>query len=241
MKDLIPNLQLGTVTITNITYDPADFAGGNVYFLVSDGTNWNDPGNIPAAAQTGKFIDGQPVYVLANVETDLIKPLVDAMNEGLSNVDLSNMIQGLDKINGLPKEIDKFASRVNSYIEKMANAYVTSLNNHCLTQAIAPWILFNTTNGIERLTYGTKVTPGNMQIMMTSPTEELLVPSYAKYIAVENEEGKIIQSDVLPGKTQQYTLDLNKPGKYFVILSSMDYWGFVINKKYLVEVVAPAA
>jgi archaellum component FlaC len=226
IKNVIPNIQLGKITIQLQKPTVGDGANGYIVVRSDDGT---------ALAPT---ITGEATIEL---EADLFDPLWDAIQEGLTDIDLSNMIQGLDKINGMPKEVDKFAARVNSYIEKMANAYVTSLNNHCLTQAIAPWILFNTTNGIERLTYGTKVTPGNMQIMMTSPTEELLVPSYAKYIAVENEEGKIIQSDVLPGKTQQYTLDMNKPGKYFVILSSMDYWGFVINKKYLVEVVAPAA
>ena len=227
IKDCIPNIQLGKVTVQLTKPTVGDGTNGYLVVRSTDGTE------LAPGAITGE--------ATIELEADLFNPLWDAIQDGLTDIDLSNMIQGLDKINGLPKEVDKFADRVNSYIEKMANAYVTSLNNHALTQSIAPWILFNTTNGIERLTYGTKVTPGNMQIMMTSPTEELIVPSFAKYIAVENEQGQIVQSAVLPGKTQQWTLDMNKPGKYFVILSSMDYWGFIINKKYLVEVVAPAA
>ena len=227
IKNVFPNIQLSNISIQLVKPTIGDGTNGYIVVRSNDGTP------VPATGITGE--------ATIELEADLFDPLWDAIQDGLTDIDISNMIQGLDKINGLPKEVDNFAARVNSYIERMANAYVRSLNNHALTQSIAPYILFNTNNGIERLTYGTKVNPGNMQIMMTSPTEELIVPSYAKYIAVENEDGQIIQSAVVPGKTQQFTLDMNKPGKYFVILSSMDYWGFIINKKYLVEVVAPAA
>ena len=122
-------------------------------------------------------------------------------------------------------------------MERFANSIVTSLNNGALTQAVTPYILYYATDGIKRLTYGQTVKAGVMQINMTSPTEELIVPSYAKYIAVFDEDGKAVQADVLPGKTQLTSLNLTKPGNYFVVLSSMDYWGYIVNKKYLVKVV----
>ena len=241
IKTYLPNIKLGTISIPAITKSGVAFGDGtNVYILLTDGTDGMGgaaTGNVTINTGAGA-VNG--VYV-GKIEDTIIDPLIEAINNGLTTIDISNSIQGLDQINNLGAKVDGLAARANSYIEKFANAYVTSLNNHCLTQAVAPWILYNSANGIQRMTYGMQVTPGTMQIIMTSPTEELIVPSYAKYITVINEKGETVQSAVLPGKTQLYDLDLNKAGDYFVVLSSMDYWGYIINKKYLVRVVAPAA
>ena len=225
IKTYLPNVQIGTITI-QLTKP-----------TLGDGTNGYVVVRSTAATAPGAVMGDATI----ELEADIFDPLWDAIQNGLTDIDLSNMIQGLDQINNLGGTVDGLAARANSYIEKFANAYVTSLNNHCLTMAVAPWILYSGANGIERMTYGMQVAPGTMHIIMTSPTEELIVPSYAKYITVINAKGETVQSAVLPGKTQLYDLDLNKEGDYFVVLSSMDYWGFIINKKYLVKVVKPAA
>ena len=84
---------------------------------------------------------------------------------------------------------------------------------------------------------GTVVKAGTMQINMTSPTEELIVPPYEKYIAVKDANGKITQSATVPGNTQLWSLDLSKAGDYTVILSCVDYYGYVVTKKYEITVV----
>ena len=226
IKAQLPTVSLGNVTITTITKTGVTFgAGGNTYVLLTNAAPTPNPGATPGVVYAG------------DIEEAIIDPLLTAINNGLSTVDLSNSIQGLDKINNLGSKVDGLEARFEDYMERFANSIVTSLNNGALTQAVTPYILYYATDGIKRLTYGQTVKAGVMQINMTSPTEELIVPSYAKYIAVFDEDGKAVQADVLPGKTQLTSLNLTKPGNYFVVLSSMDYWGYIVNKKYLVKVV----
>jgi hypothetical protein len=71
---------------------------------------------------------------------------------------------------------------------------------------------------------------------MTSSTEELLVPAFAKYIAVV-QNGKVLQQATVPGSTQSWTLNFPSVGSYYVVLSAVDYYGNVVNKKYLVKVI----
>jgi len=131
------------------------------------------------------------------------------------------------------------ASKVNTYLEKGANYIVNKINNHQLTRAISPIILCNGANGeIFRMTDDTTLEgAGTLEIMMTSPTEELLAPAYEKYIAVvDTENGKVRQQATVPGSTQYWTLDFPKAGTYKVVLSCVDYYGNIINKTHTVTV-----
>ena len=133
----------------------------------------------------------------------------------------------------------KMAAKVNTYLEKSANYIVNKINNHQLTRAISPIILCNGENGqIFRMTDGTTLEgAGTLEIMMTSPTEELLAPAYEKYIAVvDTENGKVRQQATVPGSTQYWTLDFPKAGTYKVVLSCVDYYGNIINKTHTVTV-----
>jgi hypothetical protein len=46
----------------------------------------------------------------------------------------------------------------------------------------------------------------------------------------------LLQSEVLPGNTLAYDYDLSEKGDYKIIISCVDYFGFVITKKYNVHV-----
>ena len=126
----------------------------------------------------------------------------------------------------------KMASKVNTYLEKSANYIVNKINNHQLTRAISPIILCGGENGqIFRMTDDTTLEgAGTLEIMMTSPTEELLAPAYEKYIAVvDTENGKVRQQATVPGSTQYWTLDFPKAGTYKVVLSCVDYYGNILK------------
>ena len=133
----------------------------------------------------------------------------------------------------------KMASKVNTYLEQFGNWIVNKINNHQLTRAISPIILCNGANGeIFRMTDNTTLEgAGTLEIMMTSPTEELLAPAYEKYIAVvDTENGKVRQQATVPGSTQYWQLNFPKAGTYKVVLSCVDYYGNIINKTHTVTV-----
>ena len=204
-------------------------------------------GNFPVISKVD--LSGSKAYVVASDDNtfagdiaaamwvDLPKEIADAINNGLKVEDLNNALQNLSVKVDLGSTADNLAARFSNYLERASNAIVNALKNHALTRAVSPIILYNSTEGINRLVPGTVVKAGNMHINMTSPTEELIVPPYEKYIAVTDASGKVTQSATVPGNTQLWTLDLTKAGDYTVILSCVDYYGYVVTKKYEITVV----
>ena len=167
----------------------------------------------------------------------MIITIVDAINNGMNIDDLNDALQNLSVTVDLSSTADNLSARFSSFIERAANGIVNALKKHALTRAVSPIILYSSTNGINRLVAGTVVKAGIMQINMTSPTEELIVPPYEKYIAVVDASGKVTESATVPGNTQRWNLDLTKAGDYTVILSCVDYYGYVVTKKYEITVV----
>jgi chaperonin cofactor prefoldin len=211
IKQALPEISLGTVTIT-IPEMEAD--AENPYILVG-----------PAGDVSHEVTIDEAVFEV----------IQEALEEGLTEIDLSEAIQGLDT-NTLGNTVDNLADRANSWVEKFGNWIVNMLNNHAVTRAVAPIVLYNGANGINRLVTGTTVTPGVMQINITSATEELLVPAYAKYVALFKADGSCVQAKVYGGSEQRIDLNLTQAGEYKLVISCMDYYGFVCNKKYEITV-----
>ena len=203
-------------------------------------------GNFPVISKVD--LSGSKAYVVAGNDptyagpiaaamwVDLPKEIADAINNGLKVEELNDALQNLSVKVDLGSTADNLSARFSSYLERAANGIVNALKKHALTRAVSPIILYSSTQGINRLVSGTTVKAGYMQINMTSPTEELIVPPYEKYIAVTDASGKVTQSATVPGNTQLWTLDLTKAGDYTVILSCVDYYGYVVTKKYEITV-----
>ena len=206
----MPTVELGTITITI----PELKAGDDKYILVG-----------PAGAVTTEVTIDEALYAEIN----------QALKDGLTDIDLSEAVN--NTAGGiLANTGDKVADRFSSFVERLSNKYVSLMKKHALTRAVSPIILYETTDGIKRLVDGTTVNAGYMGINMTSATKERIVPPYEKYIAVKDASGKIIQKETVPGNTQLWTLDLTKAGDYTIILSCMDYYGYVVTKKYDITV-----
>ena len=192
--------------------------------------------------------DGTNTYVLVNsngtttaqgaikIKDDMITPLVDAINNGMPVDQLNELIQNLGKVNGLGTTVTDYATRLNQYIEEFGNKMVYALNSHQLTRALAPCIFFESAEGIARMQEGLNLEHGMMTIYMSSPTEELLAPAFKKYLAVKK-NGKTVFGKVFDGSAQLYTLDLTELGEYEVILSCVDYYGYICTKKYTLHVI----
>ena len=212
IKNSLPEISLGTITIQipEMQADPE-----NPYILVG-----------PAGDVKHEVTIDEAVFSV----------IQDALADGLTDIDLSEAIQGLDT-NALGNTVDNLADRANSWVEKFGNTIVNALSNHAVTRAVAPIVLYNTANNsINRLVEGTTVTPGIMQINITSPTEELIVPAYAKYVALFKADGSCVQAKVYGGSEQRIDLNLTQAGQYKLVISCMDYYGFVCNKKITVNV-----
>ena len=206
----MPTVELGTITITI----PELKAGDDKYILVG-----------PAGHVTTEVTIDEALYAQIN----------QALKDGLTDIDLSEAVNNTAG-GALANTGDKVADRFSNFVERLSNKYVAAMKKHALTRAVAPIILYDTKDGIKRLVPGTTVNAGYMVINMTSATKERIVPPYEKYIAVKDASGKIIYSATVPGNNQLQTLDLTKAGDYTIILSCMDYYGYVVTKKYDITV-----
>ena len=189
--------------------------------------------------------DGMTAYVWAKDDNTgdytggawvaLPQELVDAINNGLKIEELNDALQEVSTTTDLGATVDKLADRFAGYVVNFGNKIVSALQNHALTRAVAPIVLYNSADGIKRLISGKNVSTGIMQINVTSLTEELLVPALAKYVALFK-DGKTVQAHVYPGSFQLMDLDLSKAGEYELIVSTVDYYGYVCNKKFIINV-----
>ena len=156
-----------------------------------------------------------------------------------------NMNGGLDVVNAklakllypysLGNAANAVAIRINKYLDKASDQLSEWITKHLFTRAIAPIIIFETNTGMDRLCEGMIFNKGTMHAYLTSGTMELLAPAYKKYVALKK-GGSLLQAEVLPGSTQTYDFDLSEKGEYTIILSCVDYYGYVITKKYHVYV-----
>ena len=205
----MPTVELGTITITI----PELKAGDDKYILVGP---------------SGSLVE-------VKIDETLYADINQALKDGLTDIDLSEAVNNTAG-GSLANIGDKVADRFSSFVERLSNKYVAAMKKHALTRAVAPIILYDTKDGIKRLVDGTTVNAGYMVINMTSATKERIVPPFEKYIAVKDASGKIIYSETVPGNNQLQTLDLTKAGDYTIILSCMDYYGYVVTKKYDITV-----
>ena len=164
-----------------------------------------------------------------------MKDLKDAIkvNGGLDAV--NDKLAKLLKTYTLGTAVDQAENRINTWIDKASDMLTEWINKHLFTRALAPIIIFETDYGMDRLCEGMFLNKGIMHAYLTSGTLEILAPAYKKYVALEK-NGMLLQSEVLPGNTLVYDYDLSEKGDYTIILSCVDYFGYVITKKYNVHV-----
>ena len=171
--------------------------------------------------------------VVKNTEywSDLKKAL--EVNGGLDEV--NEKLARLLKTYTLGTIVNKAEGRINAYLDKASDYLTNLINKHLFTRAVAPIIIFETSTGVDRLCEGMFVKRGIMHAYLTSGTMELLVPAYRKYVALEK-NGMLLESKVLPGNTLTHDFDLSESGDYKIIISCVDYFGYVVTKKYDVYV-----
>ena len=201
-------------------------------------------GNKGIAASIKSLDDAtKTVYVIVNGQTEKIivndegywEDLHKAINSNGGLESINDRLAKLLKTYTLGHAVDQAENRINTWIDKGSDMLTEWINKHLFTRALAPIIIFETDYGMDRLCEGMFVNRGIMHAYLTSGTLEVLAPAYKKYVALKK-NGMLLQSEVLPGNTLVYDYDLSEKGDYTIILSCVDYFGYVITKKYNVHV-----
>ena len=213
IQSKLPNLT--AVTLVPVT-NPS--TGNPAVAVYPAGTTPTTPANVPAA-----FIDIQA-------------SLYDKVNQNLTNI--------IDQVNGIltPYNSLKTATatgvmnRVNNYLNAATNKLMAAFEYRPCWKLTEPTLLFESQEGIARM-YPFSDADGSMRMkagkytfIMTSMTEEYIVPVYRKYIALIY-GGKVKQYYSLPGNEKIAQLEIPNEACEIVYQTS-DFYGNVVTKRY---------
>ena len=221
---------------TNVTYDATNNLSAIVISTTMTGTE------VPN-------LDGHTAsntYSLKGVVdlTNTIKPITDAVKEGVNLTKINNMINEVNKlmneVNSYADRSINFEKRVSDFLEREINRVITKVSTDGLTRVLEPIILFqqNENYAVSRFFDGTTIAAGKVVLIPTTMTYELLAPAYKKYVAVKKADGSFAFQKVLTKGDKDFskvTVDL-AAGNYEVIYSAVDFSGKQIAKKYNITV-----
>ena len=127
-------------------------------------------------------------------------------------------------------------NRVNNYLNAATNKLMAAFENRPCWKLTEPTLLFESQEGIARM-YPFSDADGSMRMkagkytfIMTSMTEEYIVPVYRKYIALIY-GGKVKQYYSLPGNEKIAQLEIPNEACEIVYQTS-DFYGNVVTKRY---------
>ena len=176
-------------------------------------------------------LDGK-TYTSGDMALGMIKAIVD-------NIPYANNV--LDKLKGVytaasNDDVAGVTAKVSNFLSKVSAKIATVAGENYFYNCVTPIVLFEGPEGIDRLVPGMNLNILNnrMTVILTSPTEEYLVPAMYKYIAVRQGD-KIVDSKILSGQEKVTALNL-RDGECEIIYQAVDYAGYVVTKSYPVNV-----
>ena len=174
-------------------------------------------------------IDGKTITT-GQMAAGMIKAIVDNIpyaNNVLSKLKKAYVASANGDVNTLDAGAFNFLSKVSAKIASVAG-------DNYFFNSVSPIVLFEGLEGIDRMVPGMEInanaTAYKLNVILTSPTEEYLVPAMYKYIAVRKGD-KIIDSKILPGNQKVTNIYLGY-GECEVIYQTVDYSGYVVTKSY---------
>ncbi len=155
-----------------------------------------------------------------------------AAAKNLLGVDDFDAIKGIVYTIAKATDSKKTMDRVKNYLDKESDKLATFREGHEFFDAVAPIILFIGTDGVNRLVpeMTLKSAESEITFILTSPTEEYLVPAAFKYVAVK-QGGKVVESHLEAGNNKIIKLTLPM-GASEIVYSTVDYAGYTVTKRY---------
>ncbi|QVJ81985.1 hypothetical protein SAMN04487826_2726 [Prevotella sp. khp1] len=229
--------------IPEISFDDAYSSANLKVYMAIDAT-----GNVlitntkPGAAYT--YWDGTAAtapgagvayYTELDLETS-IKTVTNAIPVAELNALIAEAKQALIDITAFADRTKTFEARVSDFLERELNRVVTKVSTDGLTRILEPIILFQAGENysVTRFVDGAAVPAGEITLIPTTMTNELLAPAFKKYVAVKAADGSFaLQSLKTKGDKDFNKLTVNlKAGNYTVIYSALDFYGNQVSKKY---------
>jgi len=178
-------------------------------------------------------INGQNVDV-ATLTAAQIKLIV-------SNIPYANnVLAKLKQVYKASNEGDYAAlqASASNFLSKVSAKIASVAGDNWFFNIVTPIVLFQGAEGIDRLSPGLTIDANastyKLNVILTSPTEEYLVPAMYKYIAVRQGD-KLLDAKILQGNQKVTDIQCNY-GECEIIYQTVDYAGYVVTKSYPVTI-----
>ena len=216
--------------------DGSSKIGNNIYLVLTDGAG--NTGVLQSG--TGTWVSTGNFNLASDANADLVKIFDDIVKQ-VKNTDFSsinNMInQILTPYNKLKNATGSgIMTRVNNYLNNVTAKVLNAFDNAPCWKLTEPTLLFESQEGINRMYPFTdadgsmKFNAGKYTFIMTSLTEEYIVPVYRKYIALIY-GGKVKFAQSFAGN--QKIVQIEVPNEACeIVYQTCDYYGNVVTKRY---------
>ena len=165
--------------------------------------------------------------------------IAKAINDGTAslasvNTQINNLIKQYNSIKNASTA--GVMNRVNNYLNTISQKLMGAFENQPCWKLTEPTLLFESREGINRMypfsdaDGSMKFNAGKYTFIMTSLTEEYIVPVYRKYIALIY-GGKVKFAQSFPGN--QKIVQIEVPNEACeIVYQTCDYYGNVVTKRY---------
>ena len=165
------------------------------------------------------------------------------INTAIPVAELNNAIQSLLKVTTDVKSYadraKNFEVRVSDFLERQLNRVIAKIAEDGLTRVLEPVMLFQGSNGVNRLSSGASFKAGEYDLIPTTMTYEVIAPAYKKYVAVIGKDGKARTAEIKTNgqkNFKKFTVELQE-GDQAIVYDALDFSGKQIAKKYAINVV----
>ena len=191
---------------------------------------WAYNTNMPALAANTTYA------ALMNINDAVFTSLpVTALNELMSEA-----LQVITDVNYYADRAKNLEVRATNFLEKYINKVILKIANDGLTRVLEPVLLYQGSEGVNRLAPGVSVKAGaEIDLIPTTMTYELFAPAYKKYVAVIGKDGKAKNPVVLTRGQKDFSKVTVKieEGDQAIVYSALDFSGKQIAKKVAINVV----
>ena len=168
----------------------------------------------------------------SEMSVEVSEEVLDAVNNGMDLSTLESVVNiVLTPYNSIETYPNNLINRVNTYLDHISDRYTAQRGGNIAWNAVEPILIFNNQLGISQL-WPEMIINGDLKttFIMTSLTDESIVPTYMKYIAVA-QNGTVLESHLYEGyeKVAQLSLPL---GESEIIYQVSDFYGNVVTKRY---------
>lgn len=186
-------------------------------------------------------MDGsQPKMTITTGNSDVVINITEELYNAINNgMELSSLEQSVNAILHPYHTLKNSSSsglmnRATSYLIKRAASAMREKGGNIALNGVEPILLFENAEGISQLHSNMTINgDGATTFIMTSLTEEYIVPAYMKYIAVI-QDGRVMEACTYEGKEKLAQLSL-PVGESEIVYQVSDFYGNVITKRYAVS------